>query len=71
MIHDPVPPNVDEGPCAVCHERPAEVLGLVCGPCKDAIDADEPWTHAHAEVIERLLALEAEEEAAASPTGLD
>jgi hypothetical protein len=55
----------------VCHERPAEVLGLVCGPCKDAIDADEPWTHAHAEVIERLHALEAEEEAAASPTGLD
>ena len=71
MIHDPVPLNFDEGPCAVCHARPAEVLGLVCGPCKDAIDAAEPWTLAHADVIERLHLAEAEEEAAASPSGLD
>jgi hypothetical protein len=71
MIHDPIPPNADEGPCAMCHARPAEVHGLICGPCKDAIDRDEPWTHAHEEVVERLRAAEAEEEAATAPTGQD
>ena len=49
---------VDEGACVVCRERPAEVHGLVCSVCKLAIDADEPWTHAHPEVLEQLRALE-------------
>ena len=53
---------VDEGPCAICGERPAEVLGLVCPVCKLAIDADEPWTHAHPEVLERLRALEEDDD---------
>lgn len=53
---------VDEGPCAICHERPAEVLGLVCPICKLAIDADEPWTHAHPEVLEQLRALEEDDD---------
>jgi hypothetical protein len=68
LADDPAVP-VEEGPCAICHARPAEVFGLVCGVCKDAIDNDEPWTHAHAETIERLNALEAEEERSASPSG--
>jgi hypothetical protein len=71
MDHEPVPPNADQGPCAMCRENLAEVHELVCGPCKDAIDAHEPWTLAHPEIIERLQQAEAEEEAAASPTGLD
>jgi hypothetical protein len=54
----------DEGVCALCHAHPAEVLGLVCGACKDAIDADEPWTHEHEEVLFRLREAEAEEEEA-------
>ena len=53
---------VEEGPCVICHERPAEVYGLVCGVCKAAIDADEPWTRAHVGVIEELRQLEEEDE---------
>jgi hypothetical protein len=71
MHHEPVPPNADQGPCAMCHVNLAEVHELVCGPCKDAIDANEPWTLAYPEVIERLHLAEAEEEAAAAPTGQD
>jgi len=52
----------DEGLCELCHERPAEVLGLVCEPCKDAIDRDEAWTHEHEEVLFRLGEAEADEE---------
>lgn len=53
---------VEEGACAICHERPAEVFGLVCPVCKLAIDADEAWTHAHPEVLEALRALEEDED---------
>lgn len=53
---------VDEGPCAICSERPAEVLGLVCSVCKLAIDADEPWTHAYPEVLEQLRMLEEDDD---------
>lgn len=49
---------VEEGACVMCHERPAEVYGLVCGTCKAAIDADEPWTHAHPDVLTQLRDLE-------------
>ncbi len=52
----------DEGLCELCHERPAEVLGLVCEQCKDAIDHDEVWTHEHEEVLFRLREAEADEE---------
>lgn len=56
----PVP---DEGLCELCRERPAEVLGLVCGPCRDAVERDEPWTHAFDDVLFRLREAEALEEA--------
>lgn len=49
---------VEEGACAICRERPAEVYGLVCSVCKVAIDADEPWTRAHPDVLEALRELE-------------
>ena len=52
----------EEGLCELCRERPAEVLGLVCQVCKDAIDRDEPWTHAHEEALFRLREAEADEE---------
>ena len=49
---------VEEGACVMCHQRPAEVYGLVCGTCKAAVDADEPWTHAHPDALARLRELE-------------
>jgi hypothetical protein len=52
----------EEGLCELCRERPAEVLGLVCDVCKDAIDRDEPWTHAYEEVLFRLREAEGDEE---------
>jgi hypothetical protein len=52
----------EEGLCELCHERPAEVLGLVCSECMDAIERDEPWTHEHEEVLFRLREAEADEE---------
>jgi hypothetical protein len=52
--------SFEEGPCAICRARPAEYLELVCSTCKAAIDADEPWTHEHDEVLFRLRELEAE-----------
>ncbi len=52
----------DEGLCELCHERPAEVLGLVCASCKDAVDRDEAWTHEHEELLFRLQEAEADEE---------
>ena len=64
MEHDPLSIRYDEGVCEMCHARPAEHLGLVCATCKDAIDADEPWTHEHDELLFRLREAEAEEEEA-------
>ena len=52
----------EEGLCELCHERPADVLDLVCGTCMDAIERDEPWTHEHEEVLFRLREAEADEE---------
>jgi hypothetical protein len=60
------PSTPDEGLCELCHERPAEVLGLVCGTCKDAVDRDEAWTREHDEVLFRLREAEADEEQLAS-----
>lgn len=59
--------TIEEGLCAMCRERPAEVLGLVCDRCKAAVDADEPWTHAHDEVLFRLREAEAELDDPAGP----
>jgi hypothetical protein len=64
MDHDPLSITYDEGVCEMCHARPAEYVGLVCAACKDAIDADEPWTHAHDELLFRLREAEADEEEA-------
>ncbi len=52
----------EEGLCELCRERPAEVLGLVCEPCREAIDRNEPWTHEHDEVLFRLREAEADED---------
>lgn len=58
----------EEGLCELCRERPAEVLGLVCDVCEDAIDRDEPWTHEHEELLFRLREAESvEEEMSAEP----
>lgn len=56
------PPFVEEGPCEICHERPADYLGIVCSYCKDAIDNGEEWTVAYDQVLFRLREAEAEEE---------
>jgi hypothetical protein len=69
MERDALTMGYDEGVCAICHAAPAEVLGLVCGACKDAIDADEPWTHVHEEVLFRLREAEGEEEEIALAEG--
>ena len=52
----------DEGLCELCRERPAEILGLVCETCKQAVDLDEAWTHQHEDLLFRLREAEAEEE---------
>jgi len=52
----------EEGLCELCRERPAEVLGLVCDACKDAVDRDEPWTHEHEDVLFRLREAEGDED---------
>jgi hypothetical protein len=62
MDEGPLSIRNDEGVCEMCHARPAEYLGLVCATCKDAIDADELWTHEHDELLFRLREAEAEEE---------
>jgi hypothetical protein len=65
MADDRLPITPEEGPCAICHERPAEYLDLVCWVCKDAIDANEPWTLAYEDVVFRLREAEAEADAEA------
>jgi hypothetical protein len=62
---DPIP-TYDEGLCEMCHARPAEYVGLLCGDCKRAVDADEPWTHEFDELLFRLREAEADEEEAGS-----
>jgi len=52
----------EDGLCELCHERPAEIVGLVCVTCHAAIERDEPWTHAFEEVLFRLREAEADEE---------
>ena len=64
MDEGPLSIRFEEGVCEMCHTRPAEYLGLVCATCKDAIDADELWTHEHDELLFRLREAEAEEEEA-------
>ena len=64
MDEGPLSMRYDEGVCEMCHARPAEYLGLVCATCKDAIDADELWTHEHDELLFRLREAEADEEEA-------
>jgi hypothetical protein len=62
MDRDPLSITYEEGVCEMCRARPVEYVGLVCASCKAAIDADEPWTRAHEELLFRLREAEADDE---------
>lgn len=53
---------VEEGTCAMCGQRPAVYLGLVCQTCSEAIENNEPWTLEHEDTLAQLRDLEEEEE---------
>ena len=55
-------PVGEEGLCQMCHQHPAEVYGLVCPVCKEAIDAGEPWTLEHEDLLDQLQEAELEEQ---------
>ncbi len=56
----------DVGVCAMCHQRPAEYLELICDRCKEAIDNNEEWVVDYPDILFQLAELEGEEEEQAS-----
>jgi hypothetical protein len=54
-------PVGEQGLCQMCGKRPADYLELICLTCQEAVEAGEPWTLKHKDLLDQLREAEAEE----------